>query len=391
MTDLIRMPLSAVVRYLQRGQSYKSSLVGQPGPYLIGLGTIQRNGGFRADKLRTYGGESPASILLSAGDLYVSLKDMTHAADLLGAVARVPRDIEQGRLTQDTIRLDVDEELIDRNYLYWALRDPACRTHYRKSGTGTTNLDLSRTDFLSYNVFYPSIDVQVSIAAVLEALDDKIAANSQVVATADCLAGALTRQALNGGRRRLADIASVTMGSSPPGTSYNEDGVGTVFYQGVRDFGVRFPVNRVWTTEPVRLAELGDTLLSVRAPVGRTNLANEATCVGRGLAAVGSLIGAPATLFHILREEPDVWAPFEAEGTVFGSINKKQLESLQIPSVDTGMFPELEKCLSDIESRIASALAESLQLAETRDALLPLLMSGKVRVKDAQDLVEEVV
>jgi hypothetical protein len=75
---------------LQRGTTYKSALLGQPGPTLLGLASIQRNGGFRNDNLKTYGGDSPDKLLLGPGDIYVSLKDVTQSADLLGAIARVP-------------------------------------------------------------------------------------------------------------------------------------------------------------------------------------------------------------------------------------------------------------------------------------------------------------
>jgi type I restriction enzyme, S subunit len=74
---------------LQRGTTYKGRLLGQPGPVLLGLATIQRNGGFRTDSLKTYGGESPAKILVQPGDLYVSLKDVTQSADLPGGGCEV--------------------------------------------------------------------------------------------------------------------------------------------------------------------------------------------------------------------------------------------------------------------------------------------------------------
>jgi type I restriction enzyme S subunit len=91
---------------LQRGTTYKSRLLDQPGPILLGLATIARNGGFRRDSVRTYGGDSPDKLLVAAGELYVSLKDVTQSADLLGAVARLPKDMPTGRLTQDTVKLE---------------------------------------------------------------------------------------------------------------------------------------------------------------------------------------------------------------------------------------------------------------------------------------------
>lgn len=236
----------------------------------------------------------------------------------------------------------------------------------------------------------PPLHDQRAIAQVLGALDDKSAANAKLVEVADELAVSLTREALDASAPvPLSTIADIVMGSSPAGASFNESCEGTVFYQGVRDFGVRFPNNRVWTTAPVRLAMPGETLLSVRAPVGRVNLATEETCIGRGVASVRSSNGQPFTLFHVLKDSQEAWVPFEAEGTVFGSINKGQLASLAVPGIQPDYEARLERSLESIERAIASSLRENTTLAATRDALLPLLMSGKLRVKDAATVLDE--
>ena len=86
----------------------------------------------------------------------------------------------------------------------------------------------------------------------------------------------------------LSDVANITMGQSPDGSSYNEDGEGIIFYQGSTDFGLRFPDIRQYTTSPSRYANKGDILMSVRAPVGALNIANNACCSGRGLSAFSS-------------------------------------------------------------------------------------------------------
>src|SRR5690606_17954367 len=90
---------------LQRGTTYDSRLVGLPGPVLLGLTTIERNGGFRRNAITAYGGDSPDKLLVRPGEMYVALKDVTQAGDLLGAVARLPADYPVGRLTQDTVKL----------------------------------------------------------------------------------------------------------------------------------------------------------------------------------------------------------------------------------------------------------------------------------------------
>ena len=86
----------------------------------------------------------------------------------------------------------------------------------------------------------------------------------------------------------LGDICEITMGQSPPGESYNETGEGVPFFQGVRDFGFRFPSRRIYCTAPApaRFAAEGDVLLSVRAPVGSLNVAKERSAIGRGVAAI---------------------------------------------------------------------------------------------------------
>lgn len=175
---------------LQRGNTYKSSLLGHPGPVLLGLASIARNGGFRSANLKTYGGHSDPRMLLRPGDIYVSLKDVTQSADLLGAVSRVPNEIEQGRLTQDTVKLVFKEQNAPRDYIYWCLRSPQYREFCRAHATGTTNLGLPRNDFLSFSIPAPTAST-ASLIALLQALDDKIDLNRRMNQTLDVIAQAI--------------------------------------------------------------------------------------------------------------------------------------------------------------------------------------------------------
>jgi type I restriction enzyme S subunit len=84
----------------------------------------------------------------------------------------------------------------------------------------------------------------------------------------------------------LGKVANIIMGQSPPGSTYNENGDGVPFYQGVADFGNKYPSRRISCTAPTRFAEKGDILLSIRAPIGRVNRASEKCSVGRGLAII---------------------------------------------------------------------------------------------------------
>ena len=84
----------------------------------------------------------------------------------------------------------------------------------------------------------------------------------------------------------LGDISCVEMGQSPDSRFYNDRGEGLPFFQGKAEFGALYPAVRKWCSEPKKIADAGDILLSVRAPVGPTNLAKERCCIGRGLAAI---------------------------------------------------------------------------------------------------------
>lgn len=182
-------PLRSFVS-LVRGTTYKGELVGQPGPVLLGLASIQPDGGFRRGSFKTYGGQSPAKITLGPGDVYVSLKDVTQSGDLLGSVARVPRDIAAGRLTQDTVKLQFNGKPISQEYVYWLLRTPAYRAYCRSHATGTTTLGLARDDFLDFPVAEPG-EEDLSLVHLLEALDDRIALLRETNATLEAIAQAL--------------------------------------------------------------------------------------------------------------------------------------------------------------------------------------------------------
>ena len=190
-------PLGELVR-LTRGTTYKSSLKDLPGPVLLGLGSIERNGGFRDDKLSTYGGDSPAHMVLGPGDLYVSLKDVTQSADLLGAVARVPPHVPRGRLTQDTVKLNFNDSTTSRHIVYRTLLSTEYREFCRAHATGTTNLGLPREDFLSYPIIEPAESIGLQFDAAMEGIEKRAALIGAESRTLAALRDALLPKLISG-------------------------------------------------------------------------------------------------------------------------------------------------------------------------------------------------
>jgi type I restriction enzyme S subunit len=181
------------------------------------------------------------------------------------------------------------------------------------------------------------------------------------------------------------------MGQSPPGDTYNEIGDGLPFYQGRTDFGFRFPYRRVYCSAPTRIANKGDTLVSVRAPVGDINMADERCCIGRGVAGVRHKTSARSYTYYAMRTLEESFARFEAEGTVFGSINKSDFHNLALVTPPLNLVNYFESVVGVLDDKIETNESKSCTLAALRDVLLPKLISGELRLKDAERIIGSTV
>jgi len=129
----------------------------------------------------------------------------------------------------------------------------------------------------------------------------------------------------------LSRISELIMGQSPPGSTYNTEGVGVPFFQGKADFTEKSPVVRVWCTQPKKFAKSGDILIAVRAPIGPTNVADRDCSIGRGLAAIRPKNGIPTEyiLYYLKLKEPEL--ALSGTGSTFTAIKKENLANLSIP------------------------------------------------------------
>lgn len=180
----------------------------------------------------------------------------------------------------------------------------------------------------------------------------------------------------------LSDIATITMGQSPSGSSYNENKMGTLFFQGRAEFGYRYPKDRLYTTEPKRIAKANDILISVRAPVGDINIALKECCIGRGLAAIEPKNRYNSFVLYSVFNLKKQLNIFNGEGTVFGSINKDSLNDIKTLIPSKGIVKNFEKIVSPMDNLIKYNCIQNEQLTQLRDTLLPKLMSGEIDVSE---------
>jgi type I restriction enzyme S subunit len=181
---------------------------------------------------------------------------------------------------------------------------------------------------------------------------------------------------------KLGDIAEIILGQSPPSSTYNELRKGLPFYQGKLEFGKTYPITQKWCTEPKKVAEKGDVLISVRAPVGPTNVCQERSCIGRGLAAVKGL-GGIETFFilYLLRSYEKVLAG-KGTGTTFSAISGGQLRGLGVPvpplNEQHRIVGKVEELFSFLDAGVESLRKVQAQLKRYRQAVLKYAFEGKL-------------
>lgn len=167
---------------------------------------------------------------------------------------------------------------------------------------------------------------------------------------------------------KLGDIAEINMGQSPESKYYNDIGIGLPFLQGNRTFGLRFPSFDTFCSDPKKIANEGEILFSVRAPVGDINIATTKICIGRGLASLNAKNGNNNFLFYLLHFLKNIIINTES-GTVFGSVNRNDLETIELLIPDEMEQKSIAAILSSLDDKIdllhrqnktLEALAETL-------------------------------
>ena len=277
---------------------------------------------------------------------------------------------------------------ISKKFLYYVLTDDTFFNYSMITSKGTKMPRGDKAAIMKYEVPGFTYKEQEKIAKILEAFDKKIQLNSNINDNLEQQARAIYQQMFIDNPDSswelgiLSDIANITMGQSPNSNSYNEEGNGTIFFQGRAEFGFRFPSVRLFTTEPKRMACENDTLMSVRAPVGDLNVAHKDCCIGRGLAAIHSKNNHQSFVHYTMFSLKKQLNVFNGEGTVFGSINRNALNEMPILIPSDEKLDKFESIVAPMDAAIRNNYDEICRLEQLRDTLLPKLMSGELDVSD---------
>ncbi|MBI5840082.1 MAG: restriction endonuclease subunit S [Chloroflexi bacterium] len=179
----------------------------------------------------------------------------------------------------------------------------------------------------------------------------------------------------------LGESCVVVLGQSPSSDTYNTEGVGLPFYQGKTEFGDLYPTPEKWCSLPKKLAEKDDILISVRAPVGPTNLCPEKSCIGRGLAALRPKNMPTKYFLHYLRYIEKEWDS-KATGTTFKAITGDVLRNQEIPLAPLDeqerIVNRIEELLSDLDAGVAALERVRAGLKRYKASVLKAACEGKL-------------
>ncbi|WP_404764673.1 restriction endonuclease subunit S [Vibrio alginolyticus] len=339
----------------------------------------------------------------------------------LGQTGFVPQEPYPSYLiSSNQMRLRVDPAKANPKYVYyWVSSKKAIdkiRGESEHTGVPKINLDYLK----KFPISLPSVSYQNSAVEILDNLNDKIALNTQTSQTLEEMAQAIfkswfvdfdpVKAKMNGEQPDGMDAATaslfpdklveselgsipegwsassmgehfnITMGQSPKGETYNEEGEGIAFFQGRRDFGFRYPDVRVYTTDPKRFAKAGDTLISVRAPVGDKNMAAIDCCIGRGVAAIKHKSDSRSFTYAFMSHIEKKLGDSGSSGTVFSSINQKELKKVSFVAPPQELIEAFHKIVDPIDQKVEVLSKEIESLSSLRDTLLPKLLSGEIEL-----------
>lgn len=326
----------------------------------------------------------------------------TQQGSVVGRTALVSEQFDGSFLNQNAVRIRVNASgLCCQKFLFYLTNTILFKHHIESRARGSANqVRMALGELKKFQFDFPDIDAQKKIAAILSAYDELIENNRRRIAVLEKLAEELYREwfvrlRFPGHEKvklvkgvpegwtpiSLSELASFTMGQSPSSEFYNEIGDGLPFHQGVGTYGPRFPSHEIFCSTDGRLAHAGDILFSVRAPVGRLNIANRDLIIGRGLAAVRHKQNLQSYLFYLLKTHfanEDVIG----NGSIFNSVGKDELVRFKIYNPQKGLDRQFNEIAAPIDKQMEALIASNESLRQTRDLLLPRLISGKLSVEE---------
>ena len=305
-------------------------------------------------------------------------------------------------INQDLTGIVLDRSKVDGDFVVWYLHTQRVLRLLESFSRGTTIKGITQLSLKRLPIPCPPFIEQQEITKVLSVVDDIVQKTDEVIAKTKRLKRGLMQRLLTEGIGHtefkdtkigkipktwrvvnLGDknVATLVMGQSPPSSTYNKERIGIPFLQGKAEFGEIYPTPDVYCSEPIKIAEENDVLISVRAPVGDVNIAPFKCCIGRGLSAIRAGTGKlhHSFLFYYLKFSNK---RFEAlsMGSTFKAIRKGEIENYKIPLPPFVEQEKIAEILSTIDYKLRLERTRKAKTERIKHGLMNDLLTGRIRV-----------
>lgn len=315
-----------------------------------------------------------------------------------GSIGIVPEELDGAFVSTEFPTFTLNQARIEPRYMALVCRQPSFwhEMWLRSTGTVQRRKRVNPAALLSIEIVLPTLAEQQRIVDLIDAVDtyaQKAATYAERSAQASqwLFRGLLAEAEESSETVRLGDVAEAIMGQSPPSSTYNEVGDGLPFLQGSAEFGERLPSPRMWCNAPKKVAQAGDLLVSVRAPVGDTNFAAEATAIGRGLAIVRAKQGVLIDYLALVISNNSQELARRSGSGVFASITKRNLLDLPVdlpPLTEQKRIVDVVTAARDVADQAARAASAAQAL---RTSLSTALLTGEHEIPESYDELLEAV
>ena len=182
--------------------------------------------------------------------------------------------------------------------------------------------------------------------------------------------------------KKLGDVSNVIMGQSPDSKSYNENGEGYYLIQGNADIKNRISSPRQWTNMPTKTCEIGDVILTVRAPVGAVAKSLHNACIGRGVCVIRNLEKYDLEyIYQFLLDFETKWGKLE-QGSTFTAVSGAEIKSIKIVLPTLPEQQKIASFLSAVDEKIQQLTRKKELMEQYKKGVMQQLFSGKLRFKD---------
>ena len=358
------------------------------------------DGKFR-DKYKIFTSEEKATQLKNC-NIYPGDIIIAKMADPVARACIIPNTDKRYLMASDGIRLSVDKEKYDTQFVLFAINSPLFRDIAEKHSTGTTRLRIGLTELRNLLIAIPPIKEQKKIAEILTTVDEAIEKTDQIIEKTKETKKGLMQKLLTRGINhkkfkktevgeipfdwevgKLSDIAYIIMGQSPPGNTYNIEGAGYPILNGPTEFTDYSPKPIQFTTQPTKVCKAQDILFCVRgSSTGRMNIADQEYCIGRGLAAIREKsISDTKYIYYILVSlTSTIFSEASGAGSTFPNIGREALEATKITIPPPPEQKEIADILSSIDDELQREANHKKRLELLKNGLMQVLLTGKVRV-----------